>query len=48
LATPEGLQAKNERVQAAKINEDPTWCHESDDNLAACRKFCDSTSLCEV
>ncbi|MCU1698731.1 MAG: hypothetical protein JWR34_4794 [Mycobacterium sp.] len=48
LMTPEGVQAKKNQQNADKINNDPTWCQENDTNLATCRKFCDSTGLCEV
>jgi hypothetical protein len=48
LMTPEGRQAKNDEETAQKINQDASWCRNSDDNMAYCQKICKKTGDCEL
>jgi hypothetical protein len=52
VATPDGIRAKKQATEdqqsAEKINQNPEWCHESDENLKACASVCKRSGLCEI
>lgn len=48
LMTPEGAQAKNDQLQAAKINKNPGHCELSDEKAKWCEAICNRTGLCEI